>query len=82
MRPNGSQPSCTPSSEPTGRIDELVADYPKAAAAVLGLTFSGVLPAIGAALLVAVFDQIPGWLFLSGLCALMVAGVTWMWRCL
>lgn len=47
---------------------------------MLGLTFSGVLPAVGTALLVAVLDQIPGWLFLSGLCALMAAGVTWMWR--
>lgn len=80
MRPNGSQPSCTPSSAPTGRFDALVAGHPKAAAAVLGLTFSGVLPTIAAALLVAVLDQVPGWLFLSCLCALMATGAAWIWR--
>ena len=53
-----------------------------AEATALVLTMSGVLPVTAANALILLLDPIPGWAFVAGLCALMLAGAAWVWRSL
>lgn len=55
----------------------------KAAGAVgLTLTLTGILPTAAASALAWLLDPIPGWAFVSGLCALALGGAAWVWRAL
>ena len=53
-----------------------------AGAVGLTLTLTGILPTAAASALAWLLDPIPGWAFVSGLCALVLGGAAWVWRAL
>lgn len=63
--------------------DEQVRAIRDAGAGALGvLTFTGILPVAAANALAWLLDPIPGWAFVTGLCALLLGGAAWVWRAL
>lgn len=48
----------------------------------MALTITGILPMLAASFLIWLLEPVPSWVFLTGMCAVLIGGAAWLWRAL
>lgn len=48
----------------------------------MALTITGLLPMLAASFLIWLLEPVPSWMFITGLLAVLIGGIAWLWRAL